>query len=83
MRKRLLTSQPAQTLPQADVVLRARRRGATPKLPHERDESPSIKMPADPAVAQARRDLENGLQDTDRYKDAHRTFERSRARKSR
>jgi hypothetical protein len=83
MRKRLLTLQPAETLPQANVALPARRRDATPKLPHERDESPSIKMPPDPAIAQAHRDVESGQQDTDRYKDARRTFERSRARKPR
>ncbi len=83
MRKRPPSSQRSETLLQADVALPTRRRGSTPELPHERDESPSIKVPPDPAIAQARRDIESGQQDTDNYKDARRTFEGSRARKPR
>jgi hypothetical protein len=83
MRKRSPPSQRSETLLQAGVALPTRRRGSTPELPHERDESPSIKVPPDPAVAQAHRDLESGQQDTDRYKDARRMFERGRARKPR
>jgi hypothetical protein len=83
MRRRPVPPQVAETLPQADVALRVQRRGASPKLPHERDESPSLKVPPDPAVAQGQRDLETGQQDTDAYKKASETFERSRARRPR
>ena len=58
MRTRPDPPQTAETLPQADVALRIRRRGASPKLPHERDESPSLKVPPDPAIAQGHRDME-------------------------
>jgi len=83
MRTRPDPPQTAETLPQADVALRIRRRGASPKLPHERDESPSLKVPPDPAIAQGHRDMETGQQDTDRYKTANETFERRSARRPR
>ncbi len=38
-----------------------------PLLPHERDEAPSGPAPVQPEMAQAKRDLERGLVDTDCY----------------
>ncbi len=38
-----------------------------PLLPHERDEAPAGPAPVQPEMAQARRDVDRGLVDTDCY----------------
>lgn len=38
-----------------------------PVLPHERDESPAGPAPIQPEMAQAKRDVDRGLVDTDCY----------------
>ena len=38
-----------------------------PVLPHERDESPAGPAPVQPEMAQAKRDVDRGLVDTDCY----------------
>lgn len=67
------------------VDLKSRRgaREGTELLPHERDQNPAVVDKAavpDPAVQQAAKDLEAGLEDTDRRADVVKHFERGPAR---
>ena len=48
---------------------------ASPKLPHEHDESPETRPVPDPALVQGHADLERGLVDTDRREEAGRAFD--------
>lgn len=57
---------PAATVPQAPAA----DTGfipVMPVLPHERDESPPSPAPVQPEIAQAQRDVDRGLVDTDCY----------------
>jgi hypothetical protein len=63
------------------VLLTAPRNRPSPKLPHERDESPSPPQAPDPTIAQGERDLAQGREDTDRYGEARRIFERRNRRR--
>jgi hypothetical protein len=72
LRKRIA---PPAAKPEVAVLLTAPRNRPSPKLPHERDESPSPPQAPDPTIAQGERDLAQGREDTDRYQDAQRVFE--------
>lgn len=50
---------------------------ASPKLPHEHDESPETRLAPDPALVQGHADVERGLVDTDRREEAGRAFDRA------
>jgi hypothetical protein len=67
--------------PEVAVLLTAPRNRTSPKLPQERDESPSPPQAPDPTIAQGERDLAQGREDTDRYNDARRVFERHNRRR--
>ncbi|MEP6941851.1 MAG: hypothetical protein ABI981_02880 [Betaproteobacteria bacterium] len=84
--RRPITKTP-ETTPQANIALRSPE-GTTqfqgaPKLPHERDESPTMASKPDAAIVQAERDLAQGQKDTDRYNDANKAFERGRVKQKR
>lgn len=63
------------------MLLTKPRNRPSPKLPHERDESPAPPQQPNETVAQGERDLAQGLEDTDRYEDARRVFERDKRRR--
>jgi hypothetical protein len=60
---------------------RVRRR--SPKLPHERDESPAVPSAPTPQIDRARRDVAEGQVDTDSYTRTRDDFERHEPGRSR
>lgn len=68
--------QAAHTAIEPTVVLTEQTEAASPKLPHERDESPSLPAKRQAKMVQAEKDLSAGQQDTDRRSDAAKSFAR-------
>ena len=58
------------------VVLTEQSEASSPKLPHERDESPSLPAKRQAKMVQAEQDLAAGQQDTDRRSEARQAFAR-------